>query len=65
MILVAAKPNTRDFISLGCYAKANSLYVFADIQDFGAKMQWYKYLLGELPTVHYSTLKRVISHLAR
>ena len=37
----------------------------ADISDFGAKMQWYKYLLGELPIVHYSTLKRVISHLAR
>ena len=39
--------------------------LLSDISDFGAKMQWYKYLLGELPIVHYSTLKRVVSHLAR
>ena len=37
----------------------------ADMTEEGPKLQWYKYLLGELPTVHYSTLKRVITHIAR
>ncbi|XP_071507946.1 arf-GAP with Rho-GAP domain, ANK repeat and PH domain-containing protein 1-like [Diadema antillarum] len=37
----------------------------SDYTDHSVKLQWYKYLLGELPKVHYHTIKTVIAHLIR
>jgi hypothetical protein len=37
----------------------------ASSADEGVKCQFYKYVLGELPPINYSTLKRIITHLAR
>jgi len=35
------------------------------MSDEVSRLQWYKYLLGDLPVVSYCTLKRIITHLAR
>ena len=35
------------------------------LSDDVTKLQWYKYLLIQLPPVNRSTLKRIITHLAR
>ena len=37
---------------------------FVEMADLNAKMTWYMYLLEELPSIQYSTLKKVIGHLA-
>ena len=35
------------------------------LSDDVTKLQWYKYLLIQLPPVNRNTLKRIITHLAR
>ena len=43
-----------------------SLYVHVvAIKERTARLQWYKYLLGELPRVNYMALKKLTTHLCR